>query len=134
MKTSTPEKISIIGLTILTLLIIGYSFVPSVRTAINEHRLKIKQVDEETSYKNRKSVEDSARALLTNYDSAKSEYETYKQFIGTEDKAKEQRALDAQTSANMTVAKYNNYLTENQFVFKGNLPNDIPLKLEKVGE
>ena len=50
----------VIGLLLISVL--GYSFVPSFRKAIKEHVFKIQQVDEETSYKNRKSVEYSARA------------------------------------------------------------------------
>lgn len=99
---------------------------------VNEYVFQREVVDQETDYRNRKGVEDSARALLTQYEFAKGEYETYKVFIGTDDKAKEQRALDSKTSANMVVSKYNNYLTENEFIFKGNLPNDIPYKLQMI--
>lgn len=118
---------------ILAAMVVGYSFIPSFRTSVNNYVFKIEKIDQETDFGNRKMVEDTARALLTNYDAARTEYETYKSFIGTGESKKEQRALDAKTSANMTVAKYNNYLTENNFIFKGNLPHDIPLKLEKVG-
>lgn len=123
-----------IVITALVLFVGLYSFNFGFRRTVNNWFSDRELVDQDTTYENRKKVEDTARSLITNYSASKSEYETYKQYIGTDDKAKEQRALDARTSANMSVSKYNNYLTENKYLFKNNLPNDIPLKLEKVGE
>lgn len=126
------KTLSIILSTLLVVAILFMSFNLGFRKMVNEYVFQREVVDQETDYRNRKGVEDSARALLTQYEFAKGEYETYKVFIGTDDKAKEQRALDSKTSANMVVSKYNNYLTENEFIFKGNLPNDIPYKLQMI--
>lgn len=133
MSTSRKMGVSLIvgGLAVFTLL---FTFNLSFRRDINNWFSDRDKVDLETSLTERKKVEDTARSLITNYEAAKSEFETYKVFIGTEDSNKEQRALDARTSANMTASKYNNYLTKNNYVFKSNLPNDIPLQLATIGE
>lgn len=126
------KTLSIILSTLLVVAVLFFSLNLGFRAWVNEYVFRREVVDQETNYTNRKGVEDAARSLLTQYDFAKREYETYKVFIGSDDKAKEQRALDAKTSTNMVVSKYNNYLTENRFIFKGNLPNDVPYELEPI--
>ena len=122
--------------TLVMLLGIGggfaYSTVPSFRAWVNEFQFRRDVVDAETDYTNRKGVEDQARAMLANYNYALQEYNTYKDFLDTDDKARAQRALDAKSSANKTVAAYNEYLTKNNYIFKGNLPSDIPSFLPYV--
>lgn len=111
---------------------LAYSLSPSFRTWVNEFQFRRDVVDAETDYTNRKGVEDQARAMLANYNYAMQEYNSYKEFLGTDDKARAQRALDAKSNANKTVAAYNEYLTKNNYVFKGNLPSDIPSFLPYV--
>lgn len=108
---------------------IAYSVVPSFRATINEFQFRRDVVDAETDYTNRKNVEDQARSMIANYNYATQEYNTYKDFVGTDDKARAQRALDSKSSANKTAAAYNEYLTKNNYIFRGNLPNDIPYTL-----
>lgn len=120
----------------LTLIFIYFGFVPAGRSIVREHIFKMQDVDQEINYVNRKKVEDTARSMISNYQYAKSEYETYKFFCkdSVYDKEKCQRALDSKSSANRTVSTYNNYLLKNNFLFKQNMPKDIYEKLEKIEE
>ena len=122
-------------LALLLVLFLGaYTFIPSVRWAVNEYVFMMERVDEETDYGNRKQVEDTARSMISNYEFAVGEYETYKVFCETAqyDKDRCQRALDSKTSANKTASTYNNYLLKNKFLFKGNMPADIYYALETI--
>lgn len=121
MNTSSKWIISL-----LVIFILSYSFIIPVRRAVNEYIFQIKTVDEETSYKNRKMVEDTARSMIANYTFATNEYESYKVYCDVPvDQEKCQRALDSKTSANKTATTYNNYILKNKFVWQDNLPSDI---------
>lgn len=112
-----------------------YSFnVGGVKTAVDRHFSNQQRISENNTYESRREAENSARSLITNYVAAKLEYETYHIYIGTKDKAREQRALDARTSANMTISKYNNFMQENSFLFENNIPEDLPLSLAPIGD
>lgn len=101
--------------------------IPGSRAVINEYVFQIERVDQETDYQNRKMVEDTARAMITNYTSYKLEWEAYKTF--PTDSQEYIRAINARTAANNVASNYNNYLTQNSYIFKGNLPYDIPFSL-----
>lgn len=121
------EKVlaGILAFFLMLLVIFGVAYaIPGSRAAINEYFFLIERVDEETDYENRKKVEDTARAMIATYTARKLEYEQYKDFeSGTPEYT---RALDAKTAANNTASAYNNYITQNSFVWEGNLPSDIP--------
>lgn len=122
---------------ILAVLLIGSSFLmlnPSFRTFVREWEFTLDRVDEQTSYDNRKMVEDTARSSIVNYNSYKSEYDTYKSFCDTEtyDDGKCTRAMNSKTSVNRVANQYNEYIQKNRFVFEDNLPTDIPESLEVV--
>ena len=113
--------------------IVGLLLVPVTRRLFNEYIFTVKQVDENTNYTNRKQVEDTARSTIVNYNMYRTEYETYKEFCNiVEEKNKCQRALDSKLLANKSVQQYNEFIQKNRFIFKDNLPSDIPYSLEKI--
>ena len=124
-----PGKILVI---IATILVIAF-LVPGTRTIINEYVFGIKRIDEQINYNNRKSVEDTARSTIVNYNTYKNEYETYKKYCDIPyEKNKCQRSLDSKLLANQAVQQYNEFIQKNRFIFKDNLPPDIPYSLEKI--
>ncbi len=127
------KKIGIVLITIIVILLVGFGVayaIPSSRESINEYFFRLEQVDQETDYENRKMVEDTARAMITNYKVYEWEYNTYRVFdVGTDEY---QRAIDAKLQANRIASSYNNYITQNSFVWSGNLPDDIPPTLPLI--
>jgi len=105
--------------------------VPGSRKWINEYVFLLESVDQETDYQNRKNVEDTARAMIANYNARKLEFMQYKD--APLDSSDYRRAADAMTAANNIASTYNNYITQNNYIFKGNLPDDIPLFLPYIG-
>ena len=88
-----------------------------------------KKIDEATDYDTIKKVEDTCRAMIASYESDKLTYEQYKDSTNEE---KQSWAEQAKMRANKTASTYNNYLLENSFVWKGNVPADIMDKLDFV--
>ena len=80
----------------------------------------------ENDYENRRMVEEQCRAYIASYKADKLGYEQYK------DSASELERSWAQAykqRANRTAATYNEYMTKNSYVFKGNVPADLPASL-----
>jgi hypothetical protein len=125
-KVLTGILITIFSLIILGLIIHGlmFKFNLGYRSWWNEFYFQRDVIDEEQEYENRRMVEDTARAMIANYNSFKLEYEAFKDFAT--DTVEYQRALQARVGANNIASNYNLYITQNNFVWKGNLPFDIP--------
>lgn len=86
----------------------------------------VQKVDDATNYDTQKEVEDACRAMISSYESDKMTYEQYKD---SDKEEKQSWAEQAKMRANKTAATYNNYILENSFVWKGNVPNDIKAEL-----
>jgi hypothetical protein len=128
------EKLAATILTVffILLLLFGVAMaIPGSRKWINEYVFLLESVDQETDYQNRKNVEDTARAMIANYNARKLEFMQYKD--APLDSSDYRRAADAMTAANNIASTYNNYITQNNYIFKGNLPDDIPLFLPYIG-
>lgn len=80
----------------------------------------------ENDYSNRRMVEEQCRAFIASYEADKLGYEQYK---GSESELERSWAQSYKQRANRTAAAYNEYMTKNSYVFKDNLPSDIPAKL-----
>ena len=86
----------------------------------------IQKTDDATRYKTIKKVEDSCRAMISSYESDRLVYEQYRDSDNDE---KQSWAEQAKMRANKTAATYNNYVLENNFVWSGNVPDDIRREL-----
>ena len=85
------------------------------------------KIDDATNYETIKKVEDSCRAMIASYESDKLVYEQYK---NSDNEEKQSWAEQAKMRANKTASTYNNYVLENSFVWKGNVPDDIKTELD----
>lgn len=103
-----------------------YVWVPGIRVAINMQRHAVQKADDATSYKTRKAVEDTARAMIASYEADLLSYDLYK---GSEDAEKRGWAEQARMRANKTASVYNAYLLENSYVWSDNIPADIQHEL-----
>ena len=80
----------------------------------------------ENNYDNRRMVEEQCRSYIASYKADKLGYEQYKD---SESELERSWAQSYKQRANRTAATYNEYITKNSYVFKGNIPWDIPLSL-----
>lgn len=89
----------------------------------------VQRADDDTNYKTKKKVEDTCRAMISSYNADKLTYEQYKDSNNEE---KQSWAEQAKMRANKTVATYNNYILENEYVWQNNVPSDIRYNLPYI--
>lgn len=99
------------------------------RAYINEYFAELKKVDDATTYKSQKKVEDSCRSMIASYKSDAMTYDIYKD---SENEEKQSWAEQARIRANKTAIMYNEYILKNSFVWKGNIPDDICSELHII--
>lgn len=120
------KTVKIVLITALCLILLGgcgfFTLTPTGRGIWNEYQHSLKKVDDATSYKTRKEVEDTCRASIASYNSSKTTYEQYKD---SDSELERSWAESAKMQANRTANIYNNYILKNSYVFEGNIPNDI---------
>lgn len=85
-----------------------------------------RKIDDATNYEIIKKVEDTCRAMIASYESDKL---TYEQYQASTNEEKQSWAEQAKMRANKTASSYNNYILKNSFVWNGNVPSDIRMKL-----
>ena len=118
----------ILSLLVFTLTIGIVSFgIDAIDTYVtNKKEFASQKIDDETNYETIKQVEDKARAMISSYASDKL---TYIQYKDSEDKDEKSWSNQAKMRANKTASTYNNYLLENSFIWKNNMPDDINTEL-----
>lgn len=103
-------------------------FTPTGKGMIQNWTNSMKEV-EEVSYENQKKVEDTARAMISSYESDKLTYETY---INSDDKEEQSWAKQAKIRANSTATSYNEYILKNSHIWDDNIPSDINYQLQII--
>lgn len=125
------EKVlKIFGVIILIALIglpIFFGATPAGKAMWNNWFHAVQKVDDATNYETRKKVEDTCRSMIASYNADKLTYEQYKDSSNEE---KQSWAEQAKMRANKTASTYNNFILENEYVWKGNVPSDIYHRLE----
>lgn len=122
-------KIIIASVLIVLGLILFFTITPVGRSIWNKSMYEVQKADDATSYKTRKQVEDTCRAMMSSYTSDKLTWEQYKDSDSSE---KQSWAEQAKMRANKTASSYNEYILKNGFVWDGNIPKDIREKLEYI--
>ena len=102
---------------------------PTGRRLWNNWWHDVQTTDDETNYETKKQVENTCRSMIASYTSDKLVWEQYKD---NEDKEKQSWAEQAKMRANKTASSYNNYILENNYVWKENVPKDIVNRLEYI--
>jgi len=120
----------IIGLVVIvSSLVLGFGMELGGTWLRNKQEYAVQKVDDATNYETLKEVENTARAMISSYESDKLTYEQYKDSDSAE---KQSWAEQAKMRANKTASTYNNYLLQNSFVWQGNIPADIASELPIV--
>ena len=121
---------TIVGIIIALILgIVVVMVTPMGRAIWNRNQYAVQKVDDATSYRTRKQVEDTCRAMITSYTADKLRYE---QYAGSDSAEQRSWGEQAKMRANATAAQYNEYVLKNSFIFDGNVPKDIREKLEYI--
>lgn len=124
-KFDTEKKIAF-AIVIIFSFILFVAFSPIGRGAWNLWMGAVQKVDDSTSYRTRKEVEDTCRAMISSYEADRL---TYEQYHGNDSSEKRSWAEEAKMRANKTATIYNNFILENSFVWAGNVPADIKSEL-----
>ena len=128
MENKMAMVFSAIVISIL-LIVIGYNFAPGIRETINKNQTAVQVVDDQTRYETLKKVEDTCRAMISSYES---DVLTWKQYKDSENETERAWAAQAKMRANKTASSYNNYILQNNFVWKDNIPEDIRTTLDII--
>lgn len=96
------------------------------RTVWNTYWHDVEKADDNTSYKNRKKVEDTARAYISSYNADVDIYNTY---CNDKNENMKSYAESARIRAIQTANSYNDYLQKNSYVWADNMPDDLPRTL-----
>lgn len=120
------KAIGIIAAALIAVLIIFFVCFPAGRANWNNWWHNVEKTDDNTSYENRKKVEDTCRAMIASYEADKL---TYQQYKDSENEEKQSWAEQAKMRANKTASTYNNYIRENSYVWEDNVPKDIDYHL-----
>lgn len=123
------KVIIIIALVALVVLPIFFGATPVGKRVWNNWFHNVQKADQDTSYETRKKVEDTCHAMIASYNSDKL---TYEQYRDSDNEEKQSWAEQAKMRANKTASSYNNYILENEYVWKGNVPNDIDYRLNYI--
>lgn len=107
---------------LLLLAILFFAVTPIGRTIWNNWWHDVEKADDNTSYENRKMVEDTCRAMMASY---KTDVDTYNMYKDSDNEEKLSWAEQARMRANKTANSYNEYMLKNSYVWNGNVPIDI---------
>lgn len=113
----------------ILLIAIGYNFAPGIRETVNKNQTEVQMVDDQTRYETLKKVEDTCRAMISSYES---DVLTWNQYKDSESEIERTWAAQAKMRANKTASSYNNYILQNNFVWKDNIPEDICTTLDII--
>lgn len=129
MESNESKNFIIAGL-LAVIAIIGLFFArPALTGFFNTQNAKVAEVNNETSYKVKKQVEDTARSMIASYESDKLAYEEYKDSTDEEEQS---WAKSYKIRANKTAVSYNEYILKNKNVWADNIPKDIAFELEII--
>lgn len=107
---------------LLVLAMIFFIATPIGRTIWNNWWHDVNKAGDNTSYHNRKMVEDTCRSMIASYNTDVATYNLYKNSDNPE---KQSWSEQAYIRAVKTANTYNEYVMKNSYVWAGNVPIDI---------
>lgn len=114
----------IIGV-IVAVVILFFGATAVGRTIWHNYWYDVNKADE-VSYEVRKEVEDTARSYMASYNA---DVDLYHAYCDNEDENLRLYAESARMRAIQTANSYNEYLQKNSYVWKDNMPDDLPSTL-----
>lgn len=123
------EDLKILGVIIFIAALFVCIGMPFMVKACNRVDYNIQKADDATNYKTLKKVEDTCRAMIASYEADKL---TWQQYKDSDEKEKQSWAEQAKMRANKTASTYNNYILENSYIWRDDVPPDIRKQLEYI--
>ena len=120
--------LGIMFITALFVCAIYFGLTPAGREVWNNYRYAMHKTDEIT-YEQRKSVEDTCRAMISSWNF---DLLTYRQYKDADTAEKRLWAEQAKMMANRTASTYNEYMMKNSYVWEGNIPADIYAMIDYI--
>ena len=123
-----------VGVAVLAIVIIfgiWFGATPAGRRAWNNHWFGVQEAEVQTDWETLRSVEDTARAMIASYNA---DVLMWEQFRDSEDQQERNWANGARMRANRTASTYNEFITQNRFVWRDAVPPDIFMTLPTVGD
>lgn len=114
---------------VCSIALILFILAPEIAGIFNRKEYEVQKVIDVTDYDTLKKIEDTALNMITNYASDKLFYEQYANSTVAEERS---WAVQAKMRANRTVAMYNIYITENHYLWKDGLPDNLRVKLSII--
>ena len=116
---------------LLVLLVTVFFCTPAGHGVWKTYVHQIQKMDDATSYRTRKIVEDTCRATIVSYEADRL---TWLQYKDSTDADQRNWADAARLRANKAALAYNKYFLKNSYVFSGNVPQDIREELRLILE
>lgn len=113
---------AVVLVVLLLLAVLFFAVTPTGRTVWNNWWHDVEKADANSSYENRKQVEDTCRAMMASY---KTDVDTYNMYKDSDNEEKLSWAEQARMRANKTANSYNEYVLKNSYVWDDNVPIDI---------
>ena len=124
-------KKALLFIAVFVLIAIGIITIsPEIRGAVNSWNYTLRKVDEATDYDLLRKVEDTCRAMQASYEADLLTWQQYKDSESAEQRAWADQAM---MRANKTAASYNQYILENTYLWRDNVPVDIRAALPYIG-
>lgn len=120
---------AVIAIIVVIILLAFFFLTPMGVTTWNKWFSAVQKADDNTNYNTLKKVEDTCRSMISSYNSDKLTYEQYKD---SDNEEKQGWAEQAKMRANKTASTYNNYILQNSYVWKDNVPSDIYMELPYI--
>jgi len=119
------QVIAICLAAVFVVAVIFFTATPMGRSLWNDYTHGLNKADE-NNYETRKQVEDTARSYLADYNA---DVDIYRAYCNSSNPDKQEYAEAARIRAIRTANSYNEYLRKNSYVWKDNMPSDLPYTL-----
>lgn len=122
-------KLLAIGIAAFVLSSVTFGVVAFNKYVDEKREYTLQKIEDNNDYQSLKTVEDTARAMISSYEADKLKY---LQYAGSDSEEERSWGEQAKMRANQTATSYNNFILKNSFKFEGNIPQDIAAELELI--
>lgn len=113
----------IIGALVIVILVVA---APDIRRAYNNWRHGVNVAHDETDYETLRSVENTARAMISSWNADRNRWLLYNE---SDDATQQEWASQARMRANNTASTFNNFILENNYIWRHGVPEDLRERL-----
>lgn len=116
----------VVGLFFLGTFLFRWYMGPEMVRLEETYQYRVQVVRDETNYETIRMVEDTARAMISSWNSDRIRWLNYKD---SDNERHQEWASAARMRANTTASTFNNFMLENNYVWAINIPEDLQERL-----